>query len=223
MKGITLRVMTMLAMVTMLTLSAAVAGAQIIRPNFSRSPAAYASLGIGWLQQQGFCDKDSGDCWDFGNAPQWRASFELPLGTGGSAWGIAGTLARVPLQYIGTGLVNSCTRCDADATVSQIMGLFKMSGGQGFHQVIDVAAGAVMFSNFRESSGGGRLGTGKTTTRFGGTLAYGFGYGFSPRSEFFVEQEYGLIILPRQTGSNQNTVQQQTLRIGARFGLGDRR
>ena len=207
----------------MASLAAASASAQIIRPQFNRSPAAYASLGIGWLQQQGFCDKDSGDCWDFGNAPQWRASFEMPLGYGGSAWGVVGTLARVPLQYIGSGLLNSCARCDADATVSQILGLFKMSGGQGFHQVIDVTAGAAMFNNFRTANGGTRLGTGKTTTRFTGALAYGFGYGFSPRNEVFVEQEYGIVFLPRTPGNNNNMAQQQTLRIGARFGLGDRR
>ena len=35
---------------------------------------AWASLGIGWLQQGGLCDPGSDSCWDFGNAPQWRAS-----------------------------------------------------------------------------------------------------------------------------------------------------
>ena len=211
--------------IAMLSLSAAAASAQIIRPQFNRGPAAYASLGLGWQRMDGFCDKTSGDCWDFGNsgAPQWRASFEVPLGYGGSAWGVVGTLARAPLTYIGSGLLNSCARCDADATVSQILGLFKMSGGSGFHQVIDVTAGAIMFSNFRQSTDGSRLGTGKTTARFTGALAYGFGYGFSPRSEIFVEQEYGLIFLPRTPGNNQNTANQQTLRVGARFGLGDKR
>ena len=205
------------------SLVAGTADAQIIRPQFNRAPAAYVSLGLGWLSQQGFCDKDSGDCWDFGNAPQWRASFEMPLGYGGSAWGVVGTLARVPLQYEGSGLLNSCARCDADANIWQLMGLFKMSGGQGFHQVIDVAAGAAMFNNFRAVNGGTRLGTGKTTTRFTGTIAYGFGYGFSPRSEMFLEQEYGIVFLPRTPGNNNNMAQQQTLRIGARFGIGDKR
>jgi len=207
----------------MFTVSAGVARAQIIRPQFNRSPAAYVSLGLGWLNQQGFCDKNAGgDCYDFGQAPQWRASFEMPLG-GGSAWGVVGTLSRVSLTYYGTGLLNSCGQCDANANISQILGLFKMSGGQGFHQVIDIAAGAAMFNNFRASTGGTRLGSGKATTRLMGSIAYGFGYGFSPRSEAFVEEEYGMVFLPRTTGNNNNTANIQTLRIGARFGLGDKR
>ena len=213
----------MVKFVSLLLVGTAVpATAQIIRPSFRTSPSAYVSLGIGWLNQQGFCDKSSGDCWDFGSAPQWRASFEFPLGYGGTGWGVVGTLSRVPLQFLGGGLTNACAQCDADATVSQIMGLFRASGGQGFHQVIDVAAGAIMFNNFRATDGT-KLGSGKTTTHFSGTIAYGFGYGISDRTEFYLEQEYGLIILPRQSGSNNNTAQQQTTRIGLRLGLGTRR
>ena len=207
----------------MVTMSAGLARAQIIRPQFNRSPAAYVSLGLGWLNHQGFCDKSNGsDCYDFAQAPQWRASFEMPLG-GGSAWGVVGTMARVPLTYYGSGLLNSCGQCDANGNITQILGLFKMSGGQGFHQVIDISAGAAMFNNFRASSGGTKLGTGKATTRLMGSIAYGFGYGFSTRSEAFVEQEYGMVFLPRTAGNNSNTAQLQTLRIGARFGIGDKR
>lgn len=211
-----------LSALTLLLGLAGSAGAQIIRPQIRSNPVAYVTLGLGWLRQQGFCDKASGDCWDFGNAPQWRASFELPLGYGGSGYGIVYTRSKVPLIYNGTGLSsNSCLRCDADANVSQLMGVFRMSGGTGFHQVIDVAVGGTMFSNFRATDGTA-LGTGKSTSRFTADIAYGFGYGLSNRTEIFLEQEYGLIILPRVAGSNQNTVQQQTLRIGGRIGLGDK-
>jgi len=211
-----------LTALTLLFLCTGTAGAQIIRPQIHRSPAAFASLGIGWLQQQGFCDKDTGDCWDFSNAPQWRATFELPLGYSGASWGLAGTMSRVPLIYQGAGLLNSCARCDADANVSQIMGLLRLGGTQGFHQVIDLAAGATLFSNFRATDGT-RLGSGKTTSRFTADLAYGFGYGLSNRTEIYLEQAYGLIILPRIPGSSNNTASQTTLRIGGRIGLGDKK
>src|SRR5881394_1992234 len=97
-------------------LCTASAEAQIIRPQIRTSPAAFASLGIGWLQLNGFCDKSSGDCWGFSmnvGAPQWRVSVELPLGYGGTTWGIVGTTSRYPLTYVGSGLsANSCLRCD---------------------------------------------------------------------------------------------------------------
>lgn len=217
MKSRVLLVMTLLAFAT------TTADAQIIRPNLRRSPAAFVTLGLGWAQLQSFCDNASGACWNFaGNgAAQWRASFELPLGYGGTGWGIVGTLQRAPLLYSG-GLLNSCGQCDATSTVSQILGVFRASGGAGFHQVIDVSAGAIMFSNFRAADGS-KLGSGKTTSRFAGNIAYGFGYGMSDRTEFFLEQEYGLIILPRNSGTNSNMAQQGVTRIGLRLGIGDKR
>lgn len=198
------------------------ADAQIIGPRIGRSPAAFASLGIGWLRQQGFCDKATGDCWAFGSGPQWRASFELPVGYGGTTFGVVGTTARMPLIYRGSGLGSSCLGCDADANITQILGLLRLGGSEGLHQVIDVAAGATLFSNFRATDGT-RIGPAGTTSRFTFAIAYGFGYGLSPRSEIFLEQEYGLIILPRMAGSNTNTAQQSTIRIGGRIGLGDKR
>lgn len=198
------------------------AGAQIIGPQIRSTPAAFASLGIGWLRQQGFCDKASGDCWAFGDAPQWRASLELPVGYGGTTFGVVGTTSRMPLIYRGSGIGTSCLGCDADANITQILGLLRLGGSEGFHQVIDVAAGATLFSNFRATDGT-KIGPARTTSRFTFAIAYGFGYGLSPRSEIFLEQEYGLIILPRVAGSNSNTAQQSTIRIGGRIGLGDKR
>jgi hypothetical protein len=209
--------------ITLLVLGAATASAQIIRPVFRSRPAAWTSLAIGWTNQQGFCDRDSGDCYDFGSGPQWRASLEMPFGYGGTTLGIVGTIAKTPLIYRGTGLTtNSCLNCDADATVSQIFGVVRMGGSSGFHQVIDLSAGTTMFSNFRATNGGAKLGSGKMTQNFSFGVAYGFGYGFSPRAQVFFTQEYALEILPRQSGNANNYAQQTTLRIGGRYGLGGR-
>jgi hypothetical protein len=201
---------------------ASVAHAQIIRPNFRTNPIAWTSLSIGWLQQQGFNERDTGAGLDFGSGPQWRASLEMPMGNGGSSFGIMGTLARMPLVYRGSVLTaNSCAGCDADANVSQIMGVLHMGGSTGFHQVIDAGAGVTMFSNVRATDGT-RLGTGKTNTNFSFAIGYGFGYGFSPRASVMIVQDLSLILLKRESGSSDNTAQQSNLRLGFRYGLGEK-
>src|SRR6185503_15959194 len=193
------------------------AQAQIIRPQIrSARPTAWTSLAIGWTQQQGFNDPETGAAWDFGSGPQWRASIEFPMGYGATTVGVVGTIMKMPLIFSD----GTCSNCDADATISQVMGLFRMGGGTGFHQVIDVGAGTTMFSNFRQSNTGTKLGTGKMTQNFTFSIAYGFGYGLSQRTQIFFTQEYGLQILKRVPGSANNTSQQTTLRFGGRDGLG---
>ena len=175
------------------------------------------------MQQQGLNDPETGAAWDFGSGPQWRASLEVPMGYGATTVGVVGTIAKMPLIYSGSALTpNSCAQCDADAMVSQIFGALRMGGNTGFHQVIDLAAGTTMFSNFRQTNGGTKLGTGKMTQNFTFAIAYGFGYGLSPRTQIFFTQEYALQILKRQAGSANNTAQQTTLRFGGRYGLGGR-
>jgi hypothetical protein len=212
----------LLVVFALLCTGADVARAQIIQSVRRFNPLAWTSLSIGWLQQQGLCDPDTSACWDFGSAPQWRASFEFPTGQGAS-FGVAGTTARVPLIYAGGLGTGSCVRCDANANVTQIFGQLHLGGGTGFHQVIDISAGATMFSNFRERAGGARLGDGKTKQDFSFSIGYGFGYALSPRTQIMLVQDYGLIIHKRQPGASNNTAQQSNLRVGVRIGLGDRR
>jgi hypothetical protein len=207
-----------------LLLAAETAQAQIIgreQQRFGREPMGWVSLGIGWMQQQGFNDPETGDGWDWGSAPQWRATIELPAGRG-ATFGVAGTIARVPLIYDG----QTCSRCDADANVSQVMGLFRIGGSgrgnTGLHQVIDLQAGLTMISNIRQDETGTALGTGKMSQAFSFGVGYGFGYAISPRTEFTLVQDWGLMILKRLEGTSQQTAQQTTTRIGVRFGLGDR-
>lgn len=199
------------------------AQAQIIQgPVRSAGPIGWTSLSIGWMQQQGLCDPDTNACWSFGSAPQWRATLEFPAGTG-ATFGVVGTTSRVPLTYSGGIGTNSCSRCDADANISQVMGLLRIGGGSSFHQVIDVSAGMTLFSNFRQSGSGMRLGSDKIIQDFTFMVGYGFGYSFSPRFQVMLVQDYGLVIHKRQPGSSQNTAQQSNTRLGLRYGLGERR
>ena len=209
--------------VALLFFGGATARAQIIMPQFRHAPIAWTSLSIGWMQQGAFEDKDSGDFYDFGSGPQWRASLEMPIGASGTSVGLVGTMSRLPLVYNGSGLSsNSCLRCDADANVSQILAVLHMGGGAtGFQQVVDVSGGVTLYSNFR-STAGAKLGNGATRKPMTFTIGYGFGYGFSSRSSVMLVQDYSLILLPRAPGSANNTTQQATLRLGFRYGLGDK-
>ena len=196
--------------------------AQIIRPNFSARPLAWTSLSVGWFQQGRVCSSPDGTCWDFGGAPQFRGTLELPLGEA-AAIGVAGTLARAPLIYEGT-LVgsSSCAGCDADANVAQILGTLRLGSGGTFHQIIDISAGTTMYTNFR-STAGNRLGDGKTVSDLTFGIGYGFGYNITPRAQIMVIlQEWALVLHERQPGRSENTTTQQSIRVGGRFALGER-
>ncbi|MGH7676935.1 MAG: hypothetical protein ACRENU_00630 [Gemmatimonadaceae bacterium] len=190
------------------------------RGGFSREPIAWTSLSIGWLGHGGLCDQETNACWDFGSAPQWRGTLEFPVGRGATI-GAAASIARVPLVYNGGILGNSCSGCDADANVAQYFGNFRIGGGTGLHQIIDVNAGVTVFSNFR-STNGTRLG-GKALTDLSFLLGYGFGYSLNPRTQIMLVQDFGLVIHQRQTGNSERTAQQQATRIGIRVGLGEGR
>jgi hypothetical protein len=190
------------------------------RMGATRDPVAWTSLSIGWLRQGALCDPDSNACWSFGGAPQWRGTLEYPLGRGATV-GVAATRARVPLIYQGGPAGNSCGGCDADANITQYFGNFRLGGGTGIHQVIDVSAGMTVFSGFR-STAGAQLG-GAAVSDLSFSIGYGMGYGFSARTQAMIVQEYGLVIHKRTPGVADNTAQQSVTRIGIRYGLGEKR
>ncbi len=212
------------AAIALLLATAPTLCAQIIQPVLRTRPAAWTSLSVGWFQAGDTCGAVESECWDFGGAPQFRGSFELPVGNSAS-FGIAGTTARVPLVFSRGDLVapGACAQCDADANVSQLLANFRMGGaaGAGFHQVIDLSAGTTRYSNFR-STGGEELRTGKAVSDWSFGLGYGFGYSLSPRTQVVLVQEWMLVLHERRAGSSENTSTQSNIRIGARVGLGDR-
>lgn len=213
----------MLVALALMLVSAAAADAQIIdsRQVGTGEPVAWTSLSLGWLQHGGLCDPDSNSCWNFGSAPQFRATFDMPVGRGATV-GLAGTTSRVPLVYDG-GLLSGCNRCDADANVSQILGNLRIGDGNGLHQVIDISAGMTIFSNFRTTTNGTKLDPARTVSSFTFGVGYGVGYSLSRRFQMFVVQDWGLVIHKRMSGQTNNTANQTTTRIGARYGMGSRR
>lgn len=211
---------TTLGALALLLTAAPALHAQIIQPGIRNRPAAWTSLSVGWFQQGSICGATASTCWNFGGAPQFRASFEIPAGTG-AAFGLAGTTARAPLIYASS--LGNCGQCDADANVSQILGIVRIGGGStGFHQVIEIAAGTTIYTNFR-STDGTRLGDGKAVSDLTFGLGYGFGFSLSPRTQVvLIVQEWALVLHERQPGSSENTTTQQNIRIGGRFALGER-
>lgn len=196
-------------------------GAQIIDAGGSGrrfgQPNSWVSLGIGWLNQGGLCDPDSDSCWNFGSAPQWRATLELPMGRGATV-GMAATTARVPLTY--QGQVLCAGGCDADANVSQYLAQLHLGGGTGIQQAIDISAGITSFTNFRSAGSGTRLPPAKAVSNFSFAVAYGFALPIRQNFHLTLTQEYGQIIGKRMPGQSRNSAEQNVTRLGARVGLG---
>ena len=202
-----------------LVLAASAAGAQIIRPRASGEPDVFASLAVGYLDAQGIYDGRTQSAWDFGSGAQFRASLEKSIGNS-TGVGVSATLARLPLVYDGP----ACSQCDAHANVWSVMASFSGGGGAGLHGVLQGAAGFTRFENFRQDETGSRLAP-EGDTDFSFAFATGFGFSTASRLEFFLVQEYAGVIHQREgVGNDQSTLSRQLVtRIGARYGMGQRR
>jgi hypothetical protein len=113
--------------------------------------------------------------------------------------------------------------CDAHTNVYTINAQFSLGGGTpGFHQVVVANAGIIAFENFTADKGGQRLPPDRNIDpRLG--IGYGFGYGFGGgRNEAFIVQEYGVALHESKglSGNDRRQYQQQTTRLGVKFGIG---
>ena len=207
--------------IALMLAAAQAVGAQIIDAGGSGrrfgQPNSWVSLGIGWLNQAGLCEPDSNSCWDFGSAPQWRASLEYPMGRGATI-GVAATTARVPMVY--QAQLVCASGCDADANVSQYLAQLHLGGGTGIQQAIDISAGMTSFTNFRSTDTATRLEPAKAVSNFSFAIAYGLALPVRQNFHVTLTQEYGQIIGKRMSGRSNNNAQQNVTRLGVRVGLG---
>jgi hypothetical protein len=196
--------------------------AQIISvPNraLSRQPQFVVGVTAGIQALQGVYDGSTGTAWDFGQTVDFGASLEKSLGRG-SAVGVAGAYSRVPLRYFDADDVSSGGGGDdAHADVITAAAQFTAGGGEGFHQLIQVSAGVIMFRNFTLDDGGAVPPRQDIDPRL--SIGYGFGYGFSARAEGFIMQEYAVALHQGEglSGDDRRQYQQQTTRIGLRLGF----
>ena len=199
----------------------------------SSAPTWWVSGGVGTFNGQAVYDGSTSSAWDFGNRTSWqyRASLEKAI-RNQSSIGIVGTYVHVPFVYRsittavvftpGAGTGASCTACDAHLDMESLAATFHAGGGIGFHQVLEVSAGATAYRNLKRDSDGAALAPANGNIDGSFLLGYGFGYGLTDHSEVVLVQDYGLVLhestnLPTGT-SNSNTV--RTFRIGMRIGFG---
>ncbi len=199
-------------LLTLVLLAAAVTPARAQRYG---EPSTWLSAGIGLWQSQGVYDPATNAAWNFGSATQYRGAIEFPVGNG-VALGVTGTYASVPLTYQG-----SLFTTDATMAMSQVLGTVHVGGGMGFHQVIDLSAGAVSFAGLKASDGTS-LQPDKSIIDFTFALGYGLGYGLSRSTELTLVQEYSTFVHARGSGNagGNNTPRQWVTRFGVRYGVG---
>jgi hypothetical protein len=206
---------------SLLPLLSATANAQIIRGGLRlQEPSAWVSLGAASLSGFTVTDGSTGSVWQFGNATQYTASLEKTL-SGGTTLGLQGSTARVPLGYSRLG---SPTPTDADANVSQLMALLHVASGRELHSVLELSAGATVYSNFRARSTGIAL---PPTSRDADlTFAFGYGLGYAFNSSFSIDVIQDLTTALHQkdglSAGDNSSVRINGTRIVARFGLGGR-
>jgi hypothetical protein len=188
-------------------------------------PSIWGSASAGLFNANDVSDGRTGSTWDFGQAstPQFRLSLEKAV-TGSISIGAAGSFAHVPFTYRGGGS-EGCAACAAHLDVVALGASFHVSGGQGFHQVLEGFAGALQYRNFERDSNGERLEPldGNIDPFF--TFGYGFGYGFNRNMQVSVVQDFGLALHEREglTSEQNNTLRQRTIRLNFRYGTGNRR
>lgn len=187
------------------------AGAQIIRRGqFGTEPTVWVSGGIGTSEGWTVHDGTTGSVWQFGNATAYTASIERLLS--GATLGLRGTTALVPLRYNGA---------DANANVSQLFAMVHVAPGQiGFHTVLELDAGATLYSNFRDAAGTKLAPSSDTDFTF--ALGYGFGYSFSRAFSVEVVRDITTILHQRDglSAGDDTSARFGSTRLVGRLGLG---
>ncbi|MDB4889367.1 MAG: hypothetical protein JWL61_1222 [Gemmatimonadetes bacterium] len=200
------------------------AEAQIIRPRFQvGQPTAFLSLGVGLQQGWSVNDGASNSLWQFSDATQYVAAIEKAL-SGGASLGLRGTYAKVPMQYRSLLGGDAIVQEDADANVSQLFGTLHVANGRGFHSVLDLSAGATMYSKFIARSDGRRLNTVSNDLDFTFAFGYGFGYAFSQNFSVDVVQDVATSLHQRTglSAGQESSTRLHSTRLVGRFGLGGR-
>ena len=212
--------MRRLILVLCSTLAASSVGAQIVRPRYSlNDPVAFVSLGMAFQQSFQMTDGTTSTTWQFSNATPYVASLEKAL-SGGASLGLRASTAKIPLRYTSSGGAS-----DADANVSQGFLTLHVASGSSFHSVLELSAGATMFSNFRAQAGGAKLPPNSPDYDFSFGFGYGFGYSFNPRFAIDVVQDV-TTSLHQKTGlaaGDDSSIRLHSTRVVGRFGLGGRR
>jgi hypothetical protein len=194
------------------------AAAQILQLPGKRRDVVWATVWAGYYDPGSFADGRTNTDWVFSDGLGWRATLEYGLG-GGSAIGVVGTFARLPLEVRSRTDLQSR---DADGDILSLQALFHAGGGAGLHQVIEVSAGLIEFRNFRSRDSGENIGPPDGDRDLTFALGYGFGYGLSTRAQIALVQDFGYTFHQREglPASSSRTTMNRSTRIGLRVGFG---
>jgi hypothetical protein len=198
----------------------------------TNDPDWWISGGVGGFRGNGVNDGVTGSSWDFGNATnvQYHASLEKAMDNGGS-FGIAGSFARVPFTYSAdltkplplTENGTRCSTCNAHLDMTTVMVGFHSGSGIGFHQVVELNGGVVMYRNLKADAGGAKLAPAKGNIDPLFSLGYGFGYGLNNRTNIdivFPEYTFGFHERTGLANGTSNTNSMPSLRVALRMGFG---
>jgi hypothetical protein len=194
------------------------AAAQILQLPSKRRDVVWATAWAGYYDPGSFADGRTSTDWLFSDGLGWRASLEYGIG-GGSAIGIMGTYARLPLEVRSR---TGASSRDADGDILSLQALFHGGGGLGLHQVIELSAGVIEFRNFRAKDNGETLGPPEGDRDLTFALGYGFGFGISARAHIALVQDFGYTFHQRDglPASASRTTMNRSTRIGLRVGFG---
>lgn len=199
------------------------ADAQILSlPRRSREPQVWVQGGAGLLQLGVVQDGRTGTDWVFSQGAQYRASLEYDLGRLGRGLAAGLTVGHAP--NVALVYVDEAGDRDAHAAVTSVMGLVRIGGGQGLHQVIEIQGGIVRFSDFRDDDDGDAALPPEADADFIFGLGYGFGLTLNERLHVALVQDYMQSFHQREglgNGARTNTTHYVT-RLQMRFGLGSK-
>lgn len=220
-----IRTTAALALVSFLAIPAprALEGQIFSPPPRSGAPGLWISGGYAYGQPGAYADGRSRTTWSFADGFVPSLALELPLGRGGTTFGVSASQGDFPLRYDAEGLTGTCSAgCDAKARIRTLAGMIRAGGGAGLHQVLEISGGVTEYSNFRTAGGAGL----EQETRKNGTLTLGYGFGFpiSQRLHAALVQDFGLVFRSREglAADAPRTVQNHATRLSIRFGFGNR-
>jgi hypothetical protein len=197
-------------------------GAQIIRGGgrfTTKDPQLWVSGGAGWQQGWGVNDGATGARWDFSDVITYGASIERTL-TGGTTLALRGSTARVPVAYVQPR--GSITALQADANVSQAYLGIHVSSGRGLHSVLELGAGATIYSGFKARGSKLSLPPDKADADFSFVFGYGLGYSFSRAFQIDVVQDLATSLHQKAglVAGESSSSRLSGTRLVARYGFG---
>jgi len=198
--------------------------AQIIRGGgrfTMKDPQLWISGGVGWQQGWSVDDGSTGSRWDLSDATSYGLSVERAL-TGGTTLALRGSTARVPLNYVFTHDGGVTSSAQADGNVSQAFLGIHVSSGRDLHSVLELGAGATMYSGFKQRNTGEPLPPDKVDADFAFVFGYGLGYSFSRSFQVDVVQDLATSLHQKAglTAGQTSSSRLSGTRLVARYGFG---